>query len=201
MSKQQKLIQSLGELAFPLIGMFYLEWSLYFIALYYLLDTIANEIFFHVEMKTIYVFHGRKQKDKSVWLLNGSIQLILFIIITFLVHFAIPNIYPKMDVKLEFWKFLMYEEEFMPFPQVYVLLPLVLLPKYMQYKNDFLTKQKQSNFTGKTYTLLRRRAWLLTLALVATLSALSSLVHFPVVIWLFCAVVPKLVYDIWIVKY
>ncbi|MGB0933159.1 MAG: hypothetical protein ACPGU5_02690 [Lishizhenia sp.] len=200
MNKQQRIIPALGEMAFPLIGMFYLDWSLYFIVLYYLLDCFANEVFYHVEAKSIFIFHGKKKEDKRFWLRSGIIQSIAFFCVLFIAHFAMISIYPKMNLAQEFWAFLMYTEDLLPIPQVYVLLPLVFLPKYMQYKNEFIVKQKVRTFTLKTYVFARRKAWLLTLALTGLLYSLSFIVQLPPAVWLVFLVLPKLTYDVWIVK-
>lgn len=197
MNKQQKIIQAVGELAFPIIGMFYLDWSLYFIILYYLFDSLANEVFFQVEIKSIYTFKGKKKEDKQRWLRSTISQIFFFVFVSSIAHLAMLNIYPNINRFDEFIAFLMYTEEFLPVPQVYVLLPLILLPKFMNYKNEFVVKQKVRVLTVKRYVFIRRKTWLLTLSLASSLYAISFLLQISPVIGLFLLLLPKFIYDVW----
>lgn len=198
MTKQQRVLQALGELALPILGLYYLDWSIYFILLYYLLDSFANEIFYHVKIKKIITFNGNQQSDRKTWWVSSIIQTLFFLLLIFIVHVSMFNVYPGIELKKEFWNFLMYEEDLLPFPQVYILLPLVVLTKYIQYKNEFLIRQKFRNTTTQIVTKNSKRVWFFTLSLASFLYGLSFLVQLPETVWLFAIIIPKLFHDLYL---
>lgn len=186
MNTKQKSIMLLGDLIIPLFGYYSLNWSLYFIALYYILDLIGFNIFY--QLKAIKRLKFTSNKNESKIHLKQTFFLIgLTIIITILIHLISLQLYPSIDFSNEFIDFLLYEEELFPFPQVYVLLPLVLLPQYQMYKLEFLQFAKY------------RQQRIIDIALPSTLNLVSASLLLIVIYGLTYLI--QIPFDFWLISY
>ncbi|MBL1278987.1 MAG: hypothetical protein COA33_001850 [Fluviicola sp.] len=139
MSTKQRFIQVILEGFIPLLGFFFWNWSLYFILLFYFIDMIANEGIMHLKSKKTQSFQ-QKAKNKQNWIKKGVISSVLLIFSIVLIHFSMFFIVPEIKFYQEFLAFLNYEE--MGIKQGYILIPLVVLLSYQQYKMTFLMRAK-----------------------------------------------------------
>ena len=196
MQAKQKIILSLGDVLIPLFGFYYLDWSLYFIALYLLLDLIGSFIFYHVKARKR-IQYSQNAADKKAYK-KGT--LVLFLLITFVVvatHLFALITQPGINFSKAFVAFLMYVEEPIPLPQFWFLLPLLLLPPYQQYKMEFIMQQQFRTKTVQTLTSTFQNDLLILLPLLGIALATAFFVSLPQYIWLFLFIVLKLSYDLY----
>lgn len=165
-----KIIQAVGEAVIPLFGYFFFDWSLYFILLFYFIDLIATEVFTYIKVNKIIVFqrinYSFQQRYRRL-ILNSILVIILILLTHFFIYFQQSGI----DFWNAFIAFLAYEEPGFPLPQGYILLPLVILGNYQQYKNIFVKSNAYREFSWKHLILSRRRA-----LIIALLGAVSGLI-------------------------
>lgn len=130
---QRLYFKILADAAIPLLGFFAWNWSIYFIFLFYILDLIAREVIFHLKARKINGFHKTPTFGyrKQSWL-----GLILVIIIFFIMHLVAWVLNPKIEFIQEVISFLTYTE--MGIQQGFILIPLVVLAAFMQFKADFV---------------------------------------------------------------
>jgi len=100
---------------------------------------IANEGIMHLKSKKTQSFQ-QKAKNKQNWIKKGVISSVLLIFSIVLIHFSMFFIVPEIKFYQEFLAFLNYEE--MGIKQGYILIPLVVLLSYQQYKMTFLMRAK-----------------------------------------------------------
>jgi len=138
MKSKQKYIQLLFEALIPVLGFFVWDWSLYFILLFYFIDVLTGEFIVHLKSKKIVAVQGPQQK--SSWRSKGAMSFMLLAVSFALVHFAVWSIHPKIDFVQQIVDFWTYTE--LGVQQGYILLPMVALLGYQQYKMEFLIKGK-----------------------------------------------------------
>lgn len=139
MKLQPKYIQIIGDAIIPLLGFFMWNWSLYFILLFYLLDILVKETVIQFKSKKIIQFQGEQLNVKVMkkkWL---RYFLISFILLTFSL-FVIFQILIYRETNFSFIRELIafWEYKDMGFSQGYILIPLVVIMGFMQYKNEFI---------------------------------------------------------------
>lgn len=137
MIRKQKLIQAFGELLIPLVGFFFLDWNLYFILLFLFIDLLVTEVFLNFKAAKIHNYSPGVNPKKKWYFLAGFSALLSFLLIV-LSHIAVKYISGEANFQEQFVEFLMYEEMGIPIPQGVILLPLVALGNYQQYKMFFL---------------------------------------------------------------
>ena len=135
MKLNPKYIQLFADALIPLLGLFLWDWSLYFILLFYFLDLISAEIILHLKSKKTVAFQGANGLKKE-WLKWGVTSFLFLVMSVVMIHFAVYFISPGINFKTEALAFWNYEE--MGIKQGYILLPLVFLVSYQQYKMTFL---------------------------------------------------------------
>lgn len=166
---RMKIIQAVGEAIIPLLGFFYFDWSLYFILLFYFIDLIATEVFTYIKVNKIITFQRINypmQQRYGKLILNSLLVIILIAISHVFIYFQHDDIqFQKAIIE-----FILYEEPGFPIPQGYVLLPLVILGNFQQYKNLFVKRNAYRVFSWKQLILSRRRA--LIIALIGAVSGL-----------------------------
>lgn len=135
MKLNPKYVQLVGDAVIPLLGFFLWDWSLYFILLFYFLDLLSTEIIIHLKSKKTVDFQGNI-KLKSEWIKWGITSFVSLGFAIVMIHFAIYFIVPGIDFSQEAINFWSYEE--MGIQQGYILLPLVFLVSFQQYKMMFL---------------------------------------------------------------
>lgn len=135
MKLNPKYVQLVGDAIIPLLGFFLWDWSLYFILLFYFFDLLSSEIIIHLKSKKTVDFQGNI-KLKPEWIKWGITSFISLCFAIVMIHFAIYFIVPGIDFYQEAINFWSYEE--MGIQQGYILLPLIFLVSYQQYKMMFL---------------------------------------------------------------
>ncbi|MDX1651102.1 MAG: hypothetical protein R3277_01335 [Brumimicrobium sp.] len=192
---RMKLIQATGEAIIPLAGYFFFDWNLYFILLFYFIDLIAGEVFLHLKLKKILNYQGISDyfsRTRFYAALNG---LMICVIIAG-VHVPVRLLYPEISFKHEFIEFLMYEEAGIPIPQGFILLPLVILGNYQQYKSNFLHPKRYRTLAYKQVTLSRRRALIFSLSGIVAGTILAYFTNLPVFSYLLALIAVKFWVDL-----
>ena len=125
--------KSILEGIIPIIGFFYWNWGLNFILFFFFLDWIAKEIVQHLGARRIEKTQG---KSLAIWQKKGLLSsFLLFASIcvwTIILLLREPNLSLFDQLKTFF---LMKE---MGIPQGYVLLPIVAIGVYMNFKMEFV---------------------------------------------------------------
>jgi hypothetical protein len=179
MNRQSKITQLIGDLAIPLIGYYFWGWNMLFILFFYILDVGVSTAFTFVKTKSINKF---QQTNYYPW--KHIFLIILGYFLTFyLVYFLILNISPKVSISKEILRFLLMKD--MGLPQMVLLLPLLIVGGYMQYKISFLVTRAFE--TTKIDSLWHEhvKVFLLIVGVIALLLGLSIWIVFPawVYVW------------------
>jgi hypothetical protein len=179
MNPQSKITQLIGDLAIPLVGYYFWGWNMLFILFFYILDVGVSTTFTFVKTRTINRF---QQSNYYPW--KHILLILLGYFLTFyLVYFLILNISPKVNISHEILRFLLMKD--MGLPQMVLLLPLLIVGGYMQYKISFLIPRAFE--TTKIDSLWHEhvKVFLLIVGVIALLLGLSNWVVFPegVYVW------------------
>ena len=130
MKQAEKINALLGDVAFPLMGYFFLNWNLYFILLYFILDQVARTIFLPWRLKLTQL----NQSEKIKIIAQSSILLFSEL---FLIHFFLKALIPGIHFQKEISNFIHYSD--MGIEQGYILLPLLILGEWLRMKQDLKT--------------------------------------------------------------
>jgi hypothetical protein len=125
------------DLLIPILGFLWWNWSIYFILLFLLLDLAVSEVLVNLKTKKI-----KSYSEKVVvkqWVTFGVYSFLLFIISSVAIHIGMKQIRFDINFTDEIYNFLSYKE--MGVAQGIVLIPLVVLMGYSQYKTEFLIPQ------------------------------------------------------------
>lgn len=179
MNPQSKITQLIGDLAIPLVGYYFWGWNMLFILFFYILDVGVSTTFTFVKTKKINTF---QQTSYYPW--KHILLILLGYFLTFyLVYFLILNISPKVNISHEILRFLLMKD--MGLPQMILLLPLLIVGGYMQYKISFLIPRAFE--TTKIDSLWHEhvKLFLLIVGVITLLLGLSNWVVFPegVYVW------------------
>jgi hypothetical protein len=131
----QKFSQAIAEAILPILGFYYWDWSWYFIFLFYSLDVIAKEVIINLQSQKIYQTQGG-QENLHFWKKSAIKSGIMGVGLLWLFHFLEFLRNPTFSIGEEVTAFFFHKE--MGIPQGYLLLPLILLNVWMQYKLQFL---------------------------------------------------------------
>lgn len=137
MLKKQLYLQILSNLIIPVLGFFWWNWNIYFIILFFVLDIISSEFVHYLKVRKIKMH--QKQVNQLIKVPTSTYAIIsaLFLILTILIiNFGMLLYQPTIDLKQEVWAFLSYTE--LGVPQGVVLIPLILVMAYMQFKTEFV---------------------------------------------------------------
>ena len=126
------IIQLIGELAIPLLGYFFWDWSLLFILLFYLIE---NLFFSYFRIETIREIKKTVLKTEQKREYQDLVKsFFLWLIECILVHLFIMLIYPNQSFTIEWINFFMYQD--LGIPQGIILLPLIYFSSQMKKKQD-----------------------------------------------------------------
>lgn len=181
----------MGELAIPLLGFFWLDWDLYFILLFYLLDVCATEVFYQLKLAKIITF---QKTAPSFFQRISTVILVLFIGV--FAHIMIYRLYPDIAFFDAFIDFLTYEEEGIPIAQGYLLLPLIIFGNYQQYKMFFLLPNRFRTIPLTTLVTSRRNALIAAYVGITLTTSIVYFIDVPEVIILIAFVAGKLWFDL-----
>lgn len=139
MNTNQKVIQLIGDLAIPVLGFYFWNWNIYFILLFFCLDMVGGEI-------ALLLLKARKIKevqgiDQAKYGKTFTfISLLVLALNIFFIHIGIFLYEENFQLWNEIHAFLSYTE--MGIQQGYVLIPLIAMMAYTQYKVEFLLPRK-----------------------------------------------------------
>ncbi len=144
----------------PVIGYIWGDWSLFFILLYYLLDLLTAEIFMHI--RSAKIVSVRPSQKRKTWLSFGLLSFAVFAGSVFLIVAAQYLLQPKFVLHKELLAFLAYED--LGIAQGYVLIPLLALLGWQNYRMEFLMRGRQFKTTLSESWNRHLRALLLVFA-------------------------------------
>lgn len=177
-----KYVQLVGDAVIPLLGFFLWNWNLYFILLFYFIDMLTKEVLLHVKSNKINHFtdnplNPKRRNDRSSWIKYGMLSGIVFTFILILVHFSMPFILPEFNAITEIQKFWFYKE--MGIEQGYVLVPLIVLMGFTQYKVEFLLPAQYTKMTIQNLWKSHIQAMLVILAFTGLTFGLVTFITIP----------------------
>lgn len=178
------LQKSLIEGIIPILGFYLWDWSLYFIFLFYFLDWVAKEILLHLQLRKIIQTQGGGVSVMKEWRKNGAVSGLSLIFSIVLIHLLIFLQQPQISFSQKTIEFLSYND--MGIAQGYILLPIIILGVYMQYKMEFIRfgffKKWTPSFLWKEN--LPKRIGMLILITLGCLLAAFLTIPTPVILWI-----------------
>jgi hypothetical protein len=135
-------IQWIGDLIIPILGFIFWDWSLYFILLFIFLDMSTKEVVMHAKAYYVDKLHPN---GKVNWLKKSVVNTVFFMSFLLLVHVAVLQVFPTLKFTSEWWRFWTYED--LGIQQGYVLLPLLAVSGYMQFKQSFVLPNMAAKLT------------------------------------------------------
>ncbi len=177
---QLRIFQALADLAIPLLGYFFWNWSFYFILLFFLLDYLVSCVFAFVKVNKINEYRGIEAAFPG----KQALLTFLLIAVSLLALFpALPLINPAFNLGKETWEFLSYTDLGIPIPQGVILLPLLAYGGYVQYKMQFLMNGRFTTATTQSVWRSHFMTAFIVLALSGLFFGLSMLIVFPQVLY------------------
>lgn len=138
MNTNQKVIQLIGDLAIPVLGFYFWNWNIYFILLFFCLDMVGGEIALLLKARKIKEVQGIDQAKYGKTF--TFISLLVLALNIFFIHIGMFLYEENFQLWNEIYAFLSYTE--MGIQQGYVLIPLIAMMAYTQYKVEFLLPRK-----------------------------------------------------------
>lgn len=138
MNTNQKVIQLIGDLAIPVLGFYFWNWNIYFILLFFCLDMVGGEIALLLKARKIKEVQGIDQAKYGKTF--TFISLLVLALNIFFIHIGMFLYEENFQLWNEIHAFLSYTE--MGIQQGYVLIPLIAMMAYTQYKVEFLLPKK-----------------------------------------------------------
>jgi hypothetical protein len=134
MLERQLYLKLFSNLIIPVLGFWWWGWSLYFILLFYFLDLFSNELVVHLKVKKI---KSVQQETNPTPTKTMALVSFLFLVLSIVViNIGMVIYHPELSLKQEIVNFIGYKE--MGLEQGYVLIPLIVLMTFANYKSDFL---------------------------------------------------------------
>ena len=164
-----KYTQVVLESLIPLLGFFFWDWGLYFILLFYFIDLLADHVMTHLKARKIIAFDRTQMKQ---WVRGGILSLSVLLIGVVVIHFAVFSIFPRIDFLNELFGFWTYKE--LGIQQGFILLPLVFLMAYQQFKMDFLRLRKYETISASALWQQKIRAKVVILGFAALVFGVSQ---------------------------
>jgi len=131
----QKFTQLFAEAILPILGFYYWDWSWYFILLFYILDVFAKELILNLQANRIYNTQGGDE-TLLTWKKSTVKSVLLGLSVLTLLHLLQYIRLPDFSVSNEIVNFFYHKE--MGLPQGIILIPLIFVNVWMQYKMNFL---------------------------------------------------------------
>jgi len=135
--------QQILEVAFPLLGYFFWDWSLLIIVVFYLLDFLASQIMYSRRLaKIISVFN---EKLNGILILSILTSALFVLIIIFMTHSFFETQYLLLNKSLNSELITFAKDE------LWYLFPIILLSYYMMDKMMFYMPKRFFNFSVRLY--------------------------------------------------
>lgn len=195
MKPKIRVVQLLLEAAIPVLGYLVWEWNLYFILLFYFLDLFADFVITNLKSKKILDAQGGRQSD---WIKWSFITLLTLLISIAMIHLAVFSRQPNINFINEAIAFWEYEE--LGLAQGFVLLPLVFLAAFQQYKMEFLLPARYRTQALKMLWLSKMKAFLIITAFAGVSIGLSQFVVFHEAVYVFGIVALVGLYQLRIIR-
>lgn len=173
-----KYIQLASDALIPICGFFLWDWSLYFILLFYFIDLLVDEVILHLKSKKIV---ESQNLNKTNWLKFSVLSLGVLSIAILIIHFAMLFIADGINFWSEAIDFWNYEE--LGIKQGVLLIPLVLLVGFMQFRMEFLLPGRFRTAQLPTMWKKHIAALLSIVALAAICLAIEQFVSIPELIY------------------
>jgi hypothetical protein len=179
MKLNRKYVLLFSEALIPVLGFFLWNWGLYFILLFYFIDILAQEVIMHLKSKKI--IGAQNNANSSSWLKSGALSAFVVLAMISLIHVAMFYIDPSIDFMKQIEAFWTYKE--MGVQQGYLLLPLVGLMAYVQFRTDFLMVKMEESVVLETIWKKHLKALLTIIGCVGITIGLSQIVVLPEVVY------------------
>lgn len=127
MRHQEKIAVLIGDVALPLIGFFFWDWGFYFIALYFLIDQFAKQVFLLPRLVSAQVILPQKAIIFAKSILLFLFQILLILLINYQLN-------PQFNLFQESINFIMYKD--MGIQQGFILVPLLFAAEWLKLKTD-----------------------------------------------------------------
>jgi hypothetical protein len=124
---QEKIAVLIGDVALPLIGFFFWDWGFYFIALYFLIDQFAKQVFLLPRLVSAQVILPLKAIIFAKSILLFLFQILLILLINYQLN-------PQFNLFQESINFIMYKD--MGIQQGFILVPLLFAAEWLKLKTD-----------------------------------------------------------------
>lgn len=194
-----RLINAISEVIIPLLGIFFFEWGIYFILLFYFIDLVATEVFLYIKVNKIIQFQKINfpfQTRYGRLLMNTFLMLCVILI----AHIAVFYIVPEIDFFAQIHAFIHYEEAGIPIPQGYILLPFVILGNFQQYKTMFIKTGQYQRSSWKTLIFSRRNALYVSLIGGGLAIVITQFITIPEFVYVLIVVAVKFYIDLYHTK-
>ena len=127
MRHQEKILVLIGDVALPLIGFFFWDWGFYFIALYFLIDQFAKQVFLLPRLVSAQVILPQKAIIFAKSMLLFLFQILMILLINY-------QLSPNFNLFQESINFIMYKD--MGIQQGLILVPLLFSAEWLKLKTD-----------------------------------------------------------------
>ena len=127
MRHQEKIAVLIGDVALPLIGFFFWDWGFYFIALYFLIDQFAKQVFLLPRLVSAQVILPQKAIIFTKSMLLFLFQILMILLINYQLN-------PNFNLFQESINFIMYKD--MGIQQGLILVPLLFIAEWLKLKTD-----------------------------------------------------------------
>ncbi len=187
----QKYSQYCAEAIIPLLGYYYWNWGWYFILLFIILDAVAKEAVLHLKSKKIYETQGGGEA-LSIWKKEGIKSAAMSLIVLFMLHGMYYMSHINVDFSSELYSFFSYKE--MGIAQGWVLVPLVFLNVWAQYKFTFLKLGLHTKTQLSQLWLQHVKYKIFILILVVVGALIHTLIHLDDLLFVWILVLLPFIY-------
>lgn len=190
-----KLIQIFGDAIIPILGFLFWDWGLYFILLFYFLDLLVREVLTVAKSKKIIEFQSLPNEN-IIFPLLKSLTLFITIVSTFqgISILLIDNFDWKKEI-IAFWT---YQD--LGIQQGYILVPLLILAGFMQYKNEFILLKEYERLSFKDLWKSHFQTKLILLSCAAILLGISTFYQISETFVVFAIILGSLGVNIFLLK-
>lgn len=172
--QQLKFIQAGSDLIIPLLGYFIWNWSLFFIVLFLLLDFVVFAIISFLKDQKVQRFNSHSY--------HFPFQQLGITLGLFLITLAVMNqgfIWHTSGFKITKATLDFLATKEMGIPQGILLLPLIALGSYMQFKTQFILSKAYEKTSTKTIWKIQHQTNIVVLAATILLVALVYFLKLP----------------------
>ena len=186
-----KHVQIFGDALIPLCGLFFWDWGLYFILLFYFIDLFAGEVVLHLKSNKII----KTQKEGGyTWVKGALLSFFCCLIVVLVSHFVVFVVVDGVNFKDQAFLFWNYEE--LGIKQGPLLIPLVLISTLMQYKTEFITPKVYKKVQINEIWRRRIMSLLALIGFAGFCLATAKLFVLPEELYVFCLVLATTAYKV-----